>query len=536
LYVAVDENHLDVAKVLIAKGADVNAKGNNGKTALHSAVKNRNKDMVQLLLDKGAEVDFFAAAALGRMDRMRALLDANPALVSAQGDKGWSPLHMAAVGGSREAAELLLAKGADANATDSDGMTPLHVANKAVAELLIAKKANVNSWSRDNADLWYDDGVHPAGQWTPLHRAAFEGRTEVAEVLIAAGAAINERDADGATPLYLTAQRGQSGVAAALLAAGADVGIRTKHGATPLYIASLRGHAAVARLLIANKADVNAKTNDSFRYTPLYRAAEGGHKDVVELLLASGADVNAVDALGRTALQMVAERGDPEVAAVLRAYVAKASGSSGQVAKSPADNKAFFTAISNSELAVVRAGIESHPDWLEATTPLGVTPLEVAAASGDKDMVEFLLGKGAAVNVQNAAALWAAVTTGHTDTMRLLIAKGANVNAKGPGGQVPLHLAVMMGKKDVAELLIASGADLNIRTTQGSPPFQLPAGVTPLYLAAGFGRLDLVTLLLAKGADVNVKDEKGGTALDIAIKTKHKEIADLLLKHGATPK
>jgi ankyrin repeat protein len=120
--------------------------------------------------------------------------------------------------------------------------------------------------------------------------------------------------------------------------------------------------------------------------------------------------------------------------------------------------------------------------------------------------------------------------------MRLLIAKWANVNAKGPGGQVPLHLAVMMGKKDVAELLIASGADLNIRTTQGSPPFQLPAGVTPLYLAAGFGRLDLVTLLLAKGADVNVKDEKGGTALDIAIKTKHKEIADLLLKHGATPK
>jgi ankyrin repeat protein len=228
--------------------------------------------------------------------------------------------------------------------------------------------------------------------------------------------------------------------------------------------------------------------------------------------------------------------GNPEVAAVLRAHVAKASGISGQAAKPPADQKAFFTAIANSQLAAVRAGIESHPDWLEATTPVGITPLTIAAASGDKDMVEFLLGKGAAVNAQNSAALYAAATTGHIDTMKLLIAKGANVNAKGAGGQVPLHIVVMMGKKDVAELLIASGADLNSRTTEGSPDIRLPAGVTPLYLAAGLGYLDLVTLLLAKGADVNVKDENGETALDFAIKAKRTEIADLLLKHGAKQK
>jgi len=134
-------------------------------------------------------------------------------------------LHDAAEKGNLEAVKQHLAAGANVNAKDDDGWTPLLYAaaegRKEVAELLIANGADVN--------------VNVYGT-TPLHIAAFSGHTEVVELLIANGADVNAKDEDGMTPLLQTiAPYGYNKeIAELLIAAGADVNAKDGEGSTPL--------------------------------------------------------------------------------------------------------------------------------------------------------------------------------------------------------------------------------------------------------------------------------------------------------------
>ena len=109
----------------LAAGTDVNAKNERGATPLHRAATFGHKEIAELLIDKGADVN-----AMG-------------------GLLGWTPLHWAASEGRKEVANLLINKGADVNAATDNGVTPLHTSagsgHKEFSELLIAKGANVNA-------------------------------------------------------------------------------------------------------------------------------------------------------------------------------------------------------------------------------------------------------------------------------------------------------------------------------------------------------------------------------------------------------
>jgi len=153
-------------------------------------------------------------------------------------------IHKAARDGNIEAVKQHLAAGADVNAKDDWGKTPLYVAalggHKEIAELLIAKGADVNAK--------VDGGV------TTLQLAASRGHKELAELLIAEGADINAKDEDGHTPLHQAALDGQKEVAELLIAKGADVNVigggkvyPTKE--TPLDVAVRRKRTKTADLL-----------------------------------------------------------------------------------------------------------------------------------------------------------------------------------------------------------------------------------------------------------------------------------------------
>jgi len=168
--------------------------------------------------------------------------------------------------------EFLLKHGADVNAKNSMGETPLHWAaanaNPDTAKLLLEHGADVNA--KDNMG------------WTPFHRAAANANPDNAKLLLEHGADVNAKANSGETPLYQTAFYANPDMAKLLLEHGADVNAKTNSGETLFHRAAANANPDMAKLLLEHGADVNATTNSGA--TPLHRATGYGRQELVRLL------------------------------------------------------------------------------------------------------------------------------------------------------------------------------------------------------------------------------------------------------------
>jgi ankyrin repeat protein/beta-lactamase regulating signal transducer with metallopeptidase domain len=316
LFWAIWEKNKDIVELLISKGADINAKDPQGYTPMYEATYQGSRDLVELLTAKGVaapESTIHLAAHAGDLARVKTLIEKG-ADVNARDKRGNTPLFSAVLAKTDEVARFLIANGADVNAQDDLGMTPLLSAagggSKKVIELLIAKGADVNARNKFGA--------------TPLH-AACQRTKDVVELLITKGAEMNGRVTggpwNGATPLHLVCITGFKDVAELLIAKGMDIDVRDNNGQTPLHAACLIGRYNIAELLIAKGADINARRNDN--QTPLHEACSIGRKDVVELLIVKGADVNAGDNKEQTPLSLAKKQGHDEIVRLLRQHGAR---------------------------------------------------------------------------------------------------------------------------------------------------------------------------------------------------------------------
>src|SRR5262245_23683863 len=191
----------------------IDARGRTGESAILTAVYHRQKEIVNLLVARGASLSLFEAAAAGEHERVERLVAGDPAAVNSYSADGWTPLHLAAFFGHAKIAELLLNSEADvaARSHNSNGNTPLHAAlagnHKMVAGLLIGHGADVNA-----AD---------AEGWQPLHLAAHNNNVDVMKSLIAQGADVAAQNRAGSTPLSLAQEKNHREAAALLRRHGA---------------------------------------------------------------------------------------------------------------------------------------------------------------------------------------------------------------------------------------------------------------------------------------------------------------------------
>jgi len=280
LHVAAGRGQTEVVKLLLAKGANALTTTTFAATALHFAAAGGHKDMVEPLLAHGADIDGLGCE---RAPIHMAMTGDQKEMVQFLIDKGaqGSPIHVAAYLGRLHQVQALLADGVSINAKDRAGFRPLHSAvcgnQREVAEFLIQKGADIN------AQEWLGS--------TPLLHASYR-RPDMVELLIAKGAKVNLQNRVGQTPLHVAADRGWKEGVERFLAAGANTNVSEVSGLTPLLnvcstVAYRGSHRDIAQLLIEKGADVNAK--DKKGETALALAKERGRKQIVELLRKHGA-------------------------------------------------------------------------------------------------------------------------------------------------------------------------------------------------------------------------------------------------------
>lgn len=174
-------------------------------------------------------------------------------------------------------------------------------------------------------------------------------------------------------------------------------------------------------------------------------------------------------------------------------------------------------------LEKIRACLARDPKLLNATDAKGRTVLARAVLSGKKEVVDFLLEKGAREDISSAAI------AGHTDKVAALLKQDPKLlDAADAGGKAPLHWAALYGQKKVVELLLAEKVNVNLLDGEG---------FTALHWAVMFDRADVAGVLLAGRADTTIKVARfGWTPLRLAVIHGHKATAEVLLKGGADPK
>src|SRR5262252_3584295 len=324
---AVRGEDLEIAKQLIAAGANVNAVNRYGVSPLSLAAGNANGDMVEILLKAGAdaktvikegETVLMAAARTGNPKAVRLLIEGG-AVVNAREERlGETALMWAVAENHPEAAKLLIAHGADVNALTT--------------ELKYAK---------DRFGLEGVLTILPHGRWTPLMYAGRQGSLEAARALTDAGADVNALDPDRLTPAIIATMNGHYDVAAMLVERGADPNITDTAGMAVLYAAvdmntlgevygrpgrkstSSVSALALMKILLDHGADPNAQLRSTTQQrahtpgepllgegtTPMMRAAKNGDAAAVRILLAHGADPALPQKNHTTALMFAAGNG-----------------------------------------------------------------------------------------------------------------------------------------------------------------------------------------------------------------------------------
>lgn len=571
LQLAVQRGQLDMARFLLDRNADVNAKpiDESGRTPLQTAVEGGRIDLVKLLLDNNADSNtnvngrnvLQIAASGGRTDIAEMLLTSIGSLCSGMGTR--AALVAAIDTGSTEMVKLLLNHKVDVNTKEND-QTPLKIAvlrgHIVIVKLLLENNADVGAEYDGHTALeiavenGYTDIVqlllqnHPTRQNT---RRAFLAAVCGSHLEIVKQFLVHEADVDiihdDRSVLQIAVENSDISMAKLLLKFNANVTAGV-NGRTVLHVAVELRHINRVKLPL----DHNAHDSPEKRQSELVAAVRCAKVDIVQLLLDNNADVNAKEN-GRTALQIAVESRDTDILKLLlgghthahtsdnirTAFLAAARGGDIEIVQHMLDSEANVTAGVN-DLAAFRIAMEhGHTDvaklllnhypgvFTELSNEDRNPILRIVVEKEQIDILKLLIGQISDGSRGSATreSLLVAVGGGHFVAVAFLLEN----NALLPTSTIRtlLELAIMRGYREIVELLVENITDINGRGSEGNRR-------TLLQVAVESGHIGVVELLLERNADVNIRSlTTGWTPLQVAARSGNTEIVRLLLENKA---
>lgn len=323
LTVACSGGHEDLVQLLLNRGPDVEHRDKKGFTSLMLAATAGHEKIVEILLNHHAELEaqsertkdtaLSLACSSGRYEVVEILL-ARGANKEHRNVSDYTPLSLAASGGYVSIIKLLLTHGAEINSRTGSklGISPLMLAamngHAQTVKLLLDMGSDINAQIETNRN-------------TALTLACFQGRVDVVSLLLDRKANAEHRAKTGLTPLMEAASGGFVDVGRVLLDKGADVNAPPVPSSrdTALTIAADKGHCKFVELLLSRGAacDVKNKKGNS----PLWLACNGGHIDVVNLLIQAGVDVDSQDNRKISCLMAGFRRGHVKVVKLMVRHV-----------------------------------------------------------------------------------------------------------------------------------------------------------------------------------------------------------------------
>ncbi|XP_066142046.1 serine/threonine-protein phosphatase 6 regulatory ankyrin repeat subunit B isoform X7 [Euwallacea fornicatus] len=542
LHLAVRRKDIDMVRILVDYGTNVDIRNGDGQTPLHIAAAEGDEVLVKYfygvrasasVTDNQDRTPMHLAAENGHANIIELLADKFKASIFERTKDGSTLMHIASLNGHADCAMMLFKKGVYLHMPNKDGARSIHTAARyghvGIINTLLQKGEKVDVTTNDNYTalhiavesckplvvetlLGYGADVHVRGgkmKETALHIAArVKDGEKCALMLLKSGAGPNIATHDGNTPVHVAAKYGNLQTMLLLLEDGGDPQYKNKKGETPLHLASRncrpdvvthlinyvkekRGESAASQYV--NELTENDESALHYVCTVIKNEVETPNSDreVVKLLLENGADVKLQTKQHETAFHLVASAGNNDVLLEMIAHM------------SPTD----------SQKALNRQNAN------------GWTPLLIASHKGHIDLVNNLLANHARVDVFDSdgrSALHLAAEHGYLHVCDSLLTNKAFINSKSRNGRTALHLAALNGYVHLVKFLIKDhNAVIDILTLKKQ---------TPLHLAAGAGQIEVCKLLLELGADIDATDEDGQKPIHAACQNNFSEVAKLFLQ------
>ncbi|XP_067653193.1 ankyrin-3-like [Haliotis asinina] len=524
LHVACMEGNLEIVKYIHSlKIIDIESRGGNGTTPLLSAALFGKKDVFCFLMEIGADI-------------------------SKENDHGENILHVSCQGGNIDIVKYVLEHSVlYINSTDNNGITPLLLAagsgSKVVFHFLMERGADCLTKDSRNRNV--------------LHWACQGGNVKIVKYILTQTIVdINGNDENNMTPLLLAAYHGKKDVFGLLIEKGANTLAVNQKRRNSLHLSSAGGHVDTVKYVL-KQTSVDIDSKDYGEMTPALIAASQGENEVFDILVKNGADLSLIDKGDDNILHLACRGGNVKIVTyILMQNIVDINGKGDEemtpvlIAVSHGKNEVFHILVKNGadlslidkdddnilhlacrgrNVKIVTYILMQNIVDINAKNTDGETPVMLAAESGERDVFDILVKKGADLTVTDnfcsTILHWAWFGRSVEIVNFILMQNIVDINEKNRVGITPVMLAADAGEREAFDILVQKGADLSAIDDHGD---------NILHWACRGGNVKIVNFILMRNnVDINRKGRGGLTPVMLAAWRAKRDVFDSLVRKRA---